>query len=87
MGSKKNPLGKVEHTSRGFEIIKFKDYNGEESTLQQSSLALYNRPGSSAVWLGIGEDRMHLDTKIAKKLITVLSRWVDTGSFEEPKDV
>jgi len=31
-----NPLGKVEHTSRGFEIITFNDHYGEPCSLQQS---------------------------------------------------
>ena len=47
------PLGKLERTGRGFQIIEFKDHNQEGCSLQQSSLALYEQPGTSAVWLGI----------------------------------
>lgn len=46
------PLGKVERTDRGFECILFKDSLGENCRLQQSSLAEYEKPGTSAVWIG-----------------------------------
>lgn len=46
------PLGSVGLTARGFELIEFKDHNGMGCDLQASSLALYERPGTSAVWLG-----------------------------------
>lgn len=45
-------LGAVNHTSRGFEIVDFKDRNGVACSLQASSLADYEKPGTSAVWLG-----------------------------------
>ncbi len=45
-------LGAVKHTSRGFEIIDFKDRNGVACSLQASSIAEYEKPGTSAVWLG-----------------------------------
>jgi hypothetical protein len=40
---------KVDHTSRGFQIIEFTDIYGIECSLQQSSLA------TPAVWLGPNE--------------------------------
>lgn len=46
-------LGRKTKTSRGFEIVHFKDYYNQECSLQQSSLALYQQHGASAVWLGI----------------------------------
>ena len=45
-------LGCVERTGRGFEIISFEDRYGVKCSLQQSSLAEYEKPGISAVWLG-----------------------------------
>lgn len=45
-------LGAINHTSRGFEIVDFKDRNGVSCSLQASSLAEYEKPGTSAVWLG-----------------------------------
>lgn len=84
---------KIDHTGRGFELIKFKDRYGAECSLQQSSLADFEQPGSSAIWFGLcgnepkrhmGESlgmRMHLSFEQVKGLIPILQRWVDTGSF------
>jgi hypothetical protein len=50
---KRNPkLGKVGRTHRGFEIIEFTDRYAVPCSLQASSLAEYQTPGISAVWLG-----------------------------------
>lgn len=46
------PLGDVELTSRGFEIVKFPDLYNTPCSLQQSSLATLTKPGTSAIWLG-----------------------------------
>lgn len=91
-------LGKVERTSRGFEIIHFDDRYGAKCSLQQSSLAEYAVPGSSAVWLGLdGHEirhptigtllgcRMHVDLKLAKRLVGHLSAWIETGSLKIPR--
>jgi hypothetical protein len=43
---------KIKRTSRGFQLIEFTDIYGTKCSLQQSSLAKYVQPGSSAVWLG-----------------------------------
>jgi hypothetical protein len=45
-------LGAVETTARGFEVVKFADIYGAPCSLQASSLAVYEKPGTSAVWLG-----------------------------------
>lgn len=74
-------LGPVETTQRNFEIINFKDHYNGESTLQQSSLAHYATPGTSAIWLGQGENRMHLTLRQVKALIGHLNRWVEDGTF------
>jgi len=76
----------VEHTLRGFEIIEFTDRYDSECSLQQSSLAEFEPPGSSAVWLGVDDDRMHLDVEQVKTLIARLQAWLDTGSFELSKE-
>lgn len=44
---------KVGKTNRGFQLIAFKDQYANECSLQQSSLALYREPGTSAIWLGV----------------------------------
>lgn len=51
----KATLGEVEYTGRGFEIIGFKDYYGAKCSLQQSSAAIYEQPGTGALWLGVDD--------------------------------
>jgi hypothetical protein len=75
---------KVEKTIRGFEIIKFKDINNVECSLQQSSAAIYEIPGTGAIWFG-ASDRMHLSRKQLKKILPHLQAWVDSGSFKIKK--
>src|ERR1700689_1423192 len=89
------PLGPVTETAREFQIILFKDKYGTPCSLQQSSLAEFEPPGSSAVWLGVdrqdgphdgmfdaaNQTRMHLDLKQAKALNAVLEQWIASGSF------
>lgn len=80
--SETKPLGEIKKTERGFELIQFVDRYGEPCTLQQSSLADFEPPGSSAVWLGQGQDRMHLDIERVRSLVTHLAAWLETGSLE-----
>ena len=87
---KKNELGKVELTKRGFEYIDFIDRYGAKCSLQQSSLADYIQPGMSAIWLGVEvnlkgvtvNERMHIDLKQAKALVKVLNKWIKNGSLK-----
>lgn len=85
------PLGKIETTSRGFEIIRFKDRYSVECSLQQSSMfddEHADQLGASAIWLGVDEGanrdlRMHIDLKQAKALVAVLEMWIQFGSFTD----
>lgn len=90
---KRRKLGNVRETGRGFEIINFEDKYGVACSLQQSSLAEYESPGTSAVWLGCEKNRlphlgnemsprMHLDRVQVACLIRHLKHWLDTGSFK-----
>ena len=76
-------LGEIKHTGRGFEVIEFGDCNGDKlCTLQQSSAASEDGPpGSSAVWLGRGGERMHLNHELVAALVAHLSALLQTGSF------
>ena len=80
-------LGIVRQTDRRFEFIEFKDRNRKPCTLQQSS-AMDNtergiqNPGSSFVWLGTEEDRMHLSRDQVQMLIGHLQAWMETGSLD-----
>jgi len=93
----KTPLGVIDETQRGFQIILFRDRYGTQCSLQQSSIADYEPPGSSAIWLGVDRQtnrrdgifdesnttRMHLDLKQVEALVAVLEQWVQTGSFSD----
>ena len=74
---------KIEKTERGFELIEFKDIYGSECSLQQSSLAIYEKPGTGAIWFGREDNRMHIDFELMKKLLPYLENWVKGGSFDE----
>lgn len=75
---------KVIESERGFEIIRFTDRYGKLCSLQQSSLADFEPPGSSAVWFGPDTLRMHLDVALVRELLPHLTAWVETGSFHIP---
>ena len=93
--SPSTPLGTVKLTSRGFEIIMFRDRYETSCSIQQSSIADYAPPGSTALWLGVdkqedkhdgmfdaaNQTRMHLDLDQVKALIVVLQNWVDSTSL------
>ncbi len=72
-------------TGRGFGLVEFKDRNGQDCTLQQSSAAFVDGedhdPGAGAVWLGVGDDRMHLSREQVAGLIGFLVPWLTNGSF------
>ena len=79
-------LGKDSKTGRGFSVVDFVDANGQECSVQQSSAVgdyedSVGRPGTSFVWLGVGEDRMHIDREQVRGLIDRLQCWLDTGCF------
>lgn len=77
---------KVQKTEKGYLYIEFKDVNGQNCSLQQSSAIDHSergfyKPGSSFVWLGMDDNRMHLDRDMVKKIICKLIKWVITRKF------
>lgn len=54
-GRKCGPLDPTEKTSRGFEIINFVDIYNVGCSLQMSSIAYCDKPGTSAIWLGCND--------------------------------
>lgn len=50
--SESKPLGPQLATERGFPIVRFKDYGGNDCSIQCSSLWLGYECGTSALWLG-----------------------------------
>jgi hypothetical protein len=75
-------LGPSRRTPRGFEYIEFKDHYDEDCSLQQSSIAEYMEPGSSAVWLGRENSHMHLNRKQVKALAKHLNHWLRHNTFQ-----
>lgn len=71
----------IKTTNRGFELAEFTDYNGCNCSLQQSSLAIMEPPGTSAIWLGRDGNRMHLNLEQVKELLPILETWVNEGNF------
>ena len=73
---------KLEHTERGFGIIKFKDRYGSKCSLQKSSLAF-----EDCIWLGIDEAEpkvLHGDARKLGVKTEATSGWVD---YPLPKEV
>jgi len=87
MKNNKPVLGKLDRTSRGFELIEFKDYYDVSCSLQMSSLAIYEKPGISAIWLGCDDAQPKvLAVKAASVGVTTKETcgWVP---FPIPEDV
>ena len=83
----------VKKTERGFQFIEFLDCNDQTCSLQQSSAILesgdadrdahaWDAPGSSGIWLGVYQKRMHLNRQQVGQLLPHLRAWVNTGSLE-----
>ena len=70
---------KITLTSRGFRIASFKDANGEDCSIQESSSVL------PRLWLGVQCNRMHLNRKNAENLIPLLSYFVNHGMLPPPR--
>lgn len=74
-----------EKTGRGFGRGEFRDWNGDECSIQESSIATEN-----LIWLGQNKRthhmgdclaRMHLTRDMARALAIELMRFADTGSL------
>jgi hypothetical protein len=74
-------MGEIKYTQRGFQKIEFLDLYDNWCSLQQSSFAKYDTPGTSAVWLGQSTQRMHLDRDQVQNLVKYLQNWLDNGFF------
>jgi len=79
----------MKHTSRGFLITAFKDANGVDCSIQESSMAT-----EALLWLGrnVGVHvegqclaRMHLTPAMAARLIPLLQHFVETGRLPNPE--
>jgi hypothetical protein len=73
-------LGPVERTARVFEMIRFADVFGAACSLEATTQG--EPPTASAIWLGIGERRMHLDRAKVEGLMAHLQHWLAHGTFQ-----
>lgn len=93
MKTKHPTLGRVEKTCRNFEIIEFKDYYDKECSVQVSSVIIekypdaFEKPGTSALWIGQGDERMHLNREQARVLCNIINSWLATGKLAYDKSV
>lgn len=72
-------LGSVDTTARGFEIIRFADGYEHPCSLQASSLAVYEKPGTSAIWIGTEDAKplvMWKDAAAVGVKTDAMSGWV-----------
>ena len=85
--SKIKPLGKQEKTGQGFPLVEFDDIAKRMCTLEASTLIdadsprAFANPGTSAIWLGLMGNEMHLNRKQVKALALHLTTWLKTGNF------
>ena len=87
MSKNKNSLGETKITSRGFEYISFTDRSGVKCGIQQSSLAEYCQPGTSAIWIGCDEANPKIMAVNAGKFgikTDQTTGWID---YPVPEDV
>lgn len=84
--SNKKDLGDLKETDRGFSMIEFNDYYNQTVTLQCSSVIIedyedsFDKPGTSALWLGLKDPEVKFMAKDAEKLnldIPEKTGWVD----------
>lgn len=90
MAKKNTPphaLGEVQKTGRGFPIIKFADRYGTPCSLQMSSLAEYEKPGTSAVWLGTDDAQPKVMASKAASLGVKTDETTGWVPFPIPEDV
>ena len=71
---------RLKKTERGFRIREFRDLYRHECSMQESSLAF-----QPAVWLGVGDSRMHLDRRMAKRIGQYLLNFARQGDMRSVK--
>jgi len=74
-------LGQVKTSQRGFSLLSFEDTHGRKCHVKQSSASGEKPAGHSFLWLGVGDEAMHISRDQVIGLIGRLQSWVDTGEF------
>ena len=80
-------LGKPKKTARGFSIVAFKDYYGVPCSIQASSLAVYQQPGTSALWVGVDDPEPKIMASQAEGLGIITEKKTGWVSYPIPKEV
>lgn len=80
-------LGKPKKTTRGFSIIKFKDYYDVPCSIQASSLAIYQQPGTSALWIGVDDPQPKIMASQAAGLGIATEQKTGWITYPIPKEV
>lgn len=75
---------KLTFTERGFSYFEFRDDNGDDCTMQQSSAVC----DEGMMWLGRtgAEGSMHLSQSTVAEMLPVLQHFAETGDIEEPPE-
>ena len=84
---KESGLGLETRTHRGFRMVEFKDHNEQACTVQASSLAVYEKPGTSAIWLGTDDANPQVMAKDAARLGVQTDKTCGWVPFPVPKEV
>lgn len=87
MKKSKTKLGKIIKTNRNFPLIEFKDYYETPCSLQMSSLAIYTKPGTSAVWLGTDDAKPQVLASQAARFGVKTEETTGWVSYPIPEDV
>jgi hypothetical protein len=84
------PLGQVQLDDFDFEQVIFEDSYERPCVIGQSSVAEFEPPGSSALWIGLAsmthdgqKAAMHLSLNQVRALIATLEIWVKRGTLDE----
>jgi hypothetical protein len=80
-------LGKQKKSGRGFPLVEFKDYYDIPCSIEASTLAICQQPGTSAIWLGVDDAQPKVLASKAAELgveTTETTGWVP---FPFPADV
>jgi hypothetical protein len=77
---------RLTETDRGFLKANFVDANGKQCSIQQSSAigdqeGAIDLPGSSFLWLGCDDARMHLSLEQVGELWRMMKRWENCGDL------
>ena len=80
-------LGQQTYTERLFPLVKFRDRYGVECSLQASSLAEFEQPGTSAVWLGPDDASPQIMASQAARLGVATRETSGWISYPIPEDV